>query len=188
MWQAEIEVADEYDMYRTTDSTITTTASQREDTLPTGTMTIHRCEWNSVKLKKINTISDLDVVEGTAYGGLTVEGNPVYYYEHGDKIGYSPIPDAAQTVKLWLSKIPTEITSSSTAFSIKSQYGHYLIDYMLHRAYLKDDNVAKADKHEARWIKNKSQIAFLWSKVKDADKYIVTKTEDVYTVTEMGII
>lgn len=187
MTMYEHELADEVGCTETTDSSITTVASTREYTIPAGTLTILRCEWNSLKLQRID-LTELDQVEGTAYGGTSSSGSPIYYYVWGTKIGFSPIPDAAQTAKLWINKEPTALDSSSSAFTVPSEYGKYIIDPCLGTFYAKDKNLSLSNLHFTRWEGNKKRAKAHWWKRKFADKHLAVKDEDNYPETDKGII
>src|SRR5574343_636655 len=88
MWQAEIELANFVGCALNKDVSLTTVAAQREYTIPSGTLQILRLLYDVVKMKKID-LTELDMIEGTAYGGVLTSGRPQYYYEFGTVIGLS---------------------------------------------------------------------------------------------------
>ena len=186
MWNGEKILAETTGCAETTDSTLTTVAAQREYTIPSTVATLLRVEYDSYKLKKID-LTQLDQIEGKTYGGITTSGDPVYYYEFGNKIGLSSIPTAAKTLKLWVIAIPTKLTSTSTAFTIPNRYGDYLTDYCLFRMWAKDQQNDMADRFENRWEKNLSTVESKWKDVKFRDNYIQVKDEDQFEGTEIGI-
>lgn len=76
-------------------STINSVANQREYDMPSGCVNIIRVTYDSYPLKRIN-INGIDRYEGYAYGGgATTYGNTQFYYEYGNTLGLSPIPDSS---------------------------------------------------------------------------------------------
>lgn len=102
--------------------------------------TIVRVTYDSYPLTLVN-INDIDDVEGTAYGGVTIIGQPEYYYRYGGKIGFSPTPDDAKAVSVSFNEIPAAVTTASTAFTIPEEYADYIPDYALYRMFLKDQEL-----------------------------------------------
>lgn len=151
MWKGEIIIAQKTGCTRTTDTSTTTVASTREYSIPTGVMTTERLTWNSMRLKKID-INDLDDKEGLSYGSTGVTGQPDSYYEYGSVFGLSPIPNAAQTVKIYYIKRPTELTKDSTSFTVPAEYGMNLSEYCLYKMFLKDQELKTyAIEHLRKW-------------------------------------
>lgn len=186
MTLAENEMSRKTDMAESTDTSITTVASTREYTKPSTITKLIRVTWNTVKLKKID-FTQLDQVEGVSYGFTGSTGSPVYYYEWAGKIGLSPIPTSAETLKLWCIVEPTALTSSSSSFTIGNEYGHYLADYAIYRMYLKDQDQSRADIHLGLWNNNKRLAEDDWVARKGDDKYKVVKQEDNFPGTFIGI-
>lgn len=187
IWQAEIELANFVGCSLDKDTSITTVASTRESTIPTGTLQILRVLYDSVKLKKID-LTELDMVEGTAYGGVTTSGQPQYYYEFGTAIGLSPIPSEAKTLTIYRVKEPAELDASSTIFTIPADYSHYLADKCLYLFYAMDKELQQAEYHLKLWERNKIQAKNEWFKKKMMDRYLSVKDEDKFQQTDYGII
>jgi hypothetical protein len=145
MWNAEQLAAQKTGCSLTT-TTDTTVVAQREYTRPSNCLRIERLTWYNTKMKKI-TLTDVDAVEQTGYGHQGLSGQPVYYYEFGNTIGFSPIPSEAQTIVYYYVQEPTRLTAASSNFTIPDEYGHYLADYVLYRAYLKDQLMQEADRY-----------------------------------------
>lgn len=137
-----------------TSQTVSTSGNVREYVRPSGAIEIIRVTWDECKLVKMASVNGLDYSEGTAYGGTATVGNPVYYYEMGEVIGLSPIPTDTKNLKIWYTKNPDPITSTSTSFSVPQQFVNYLADYVLYRCSIKDDNASKSSLYLSIWNDN----------------------------------
>jgi len=186
MWQAECEVAALVECTETTDSTTTTVSGTVEYAKPTDCLIIKRLTWDSVKLKKI-TLSDLDAMDGTGYGGTVSTGNPEFYYEHGANVGLYPTPTSAKTLKFWHIKQPTELTAASTTFTVPQLFQHYIPDYCLYRMYLKDQD-DRANTHLKLWDENIGKAISKWKHSQHRDQYSVVRCEENNQVTSIGIV
>lgn len=187
MWQAETEIANLIPCTEATDTSTTTVSGTREYSFPSGVQRIHKVSWNAYPLKKMD-LKDLDYLEETAYGYTGSTGDPVYYYEWANKIGLSPIPDSAQTIKLYYLKDPTELTDTSTSFTIPSWLAHYIGDYCLYRMYLKDKEASRSELHLNLWVKHKQDAINEWNKRKAQNRIRIVKDADEYPDTILGMI
>lgn len=186
MSEGELELAKIVECTETT-TTDTSVVDQREYDRPSGAIKIQRVTWNTVKLKKI-PISDVDVIEGQSYGGITSIGNVIYYYEYGSKIGLSPLPNAAEEIKYWYLKYPTDLNSSSTSFTIPEEYANVLTDWCLYRMLTKDDQRGMADRYFQSWQLRLKLTNDDWIRRKEIDENEVVHLEDIYPTSEMGLI
>lgn len=187
LWQAEIEFSNFVGCSLNKDTSVTTVAGIRESTIPANTQRILRLEYDSVKLKKID-LTELDMLEGTAYGGVTTSGQPQYYYEFDGKVGLSPIPDDAKTLSFYRVKEPVSLDTSSTSFTIPDEYSLYLIDRCLHRFYAMDKDLQMAKYHLDLWEANKRKQKNEWFKKRMIDRFLSVKNEDNFPQTDYGII
>jgi hypothetical protein len=178
MWQGEYILAKHTGCTETTNSSTTTVASTREYTIPTGVLNITRVTWYNFPLEKIDK-NELDVYEGAAYNFSGTSGQPIYYYEYGAYIGLSPIPNAAQTLKLWYVAEPTELTAASTAFTIPNDFAFYLPDYCLYRMYLKDDNAQLAEVHKRLWDENLDKALTEWKARSRSNRRVIVKDSEL---------
>jgi hypothetical protein len=120
--------------------------------------TITRLTYDSYRLSGMD-INGLDDIEGKAYGGVTLYGNPTHYYRYGDELGFSPTPDAAKTISVYFNAVPATITTASTAFSIPSEYAEYIADYALYRMFMKDQELrSEAAAYKEQWDENIENI------------------------------
>lgn len=132
---------------------------------------IRRVEYDSYHLEGIN-INDLDEVEGTAYGGVTVQGSPTSYYRYGNSIGFSPTPDTAKKVDIYFTTVPRPVTGTSSVFTIPDEYTGSIINYALYRMFLKDSELSKeASAYKAEWNEDLNRITIAWSDKKNRDQY-----------------
>lgn len=127
-----------------------TTANVREYALPSNVGTIVRLKWDDYRCSKID-INQLDDLEGQAYGGITVTGQPDSYYTFGGMLGFSPIPDSSSNVSIYHYGVPTAVSSSSTSFTIIDNYVQYIPDYCLWMMFIKDQQL----ENEAAFYKQK---------------------------------
>jgi len=144
--------------------TVTTVTGTRGYTAPVGTVV--RMTWDEVKLNKID-INKIDEYEGEAYGGITSQGYPVRYYQFGNSVYLSPIPDSDKTLKSYYYGYPATLTSASSAFSIPEEYGQLTADYALWRMFIKDQQMT----HEAlafkeAWESGLKTVLMDWSRRK----------------------
>jgi hypothetical protein len=137
-------------------------------------------------MKKI-TLRDKDAMQFNQYGGSDSSGNPYAYYEYGSVIGLFPIPTTEETIKYYYVAKPVDITSSSVEFSIPATFHPYLQDYVLSRAYLKDQDDVRSGWHYNVWQKSIIDCQHLWSRRKSANRFTTVKVEDNYPDTEIGI-
>lgn len=186
MSDAELILAKEIPFTETT-LTDNTVVDQREYDRPTNALKIKRVTWNTVKLKKIS-MGDVDVIEGQSYGGITSTGNLIYYYEYGNKIGFSPLPKEVQEIKYWLLLYPAALSSESTTFTIPPEYAHYIPDYCLWRLFVKDEKAGLADRHLNMWLSNRKEAAKDWMMRQSTDEIETVQLEEIYNTSEMGMI
>lgn len=182
IWNAEKILATELGCVEVS-TTMSTVASTREYTRPSDIQRIFRITYDSTKLKKIN-FTDVDKIEGDTED----EGDPEYYYEYGSYIGLVPTPTEIKTLKIYYNKIPTQLSASSTAFSIPPEYAHFLTDYVLSLMYLKDQQVSESDRHKEQWNRNIQQARDQWGSRRAMDNYPITRDDEGYPFSDLGLI
>jgi hypothetical protein len=149
-------------------TTVTSTKEYDVSSYVSGVLT--RVEWDSYRLQGID-INEVDNVEGMAYGGVTQEGYPVYYYYYGNTIGLSPTPDDAKTLEFYYRTDPATVTTASVAFSIPDEYTQDISDYVLYRMFLKDQELQnEAILYKNQWNENVNRIRLHWNDRKKLDQ------------------
>lgn len=167
-------------------SGILTTGGIREYAKPSGSLYITRLSYDSYPLIKISQ-NDVDLLEGASYGKIAPSGNPTHYYETSSVVGLSSIPDAAKSLTFIYSKMPEPLTASSTTFSIPEQYADYLADYVLYRAFLKDQD-SRAGTFLQIWESNLKQLKSDYKKSQRTNKTTVVKdSSQIYTGNYLGV-
>ena len=119
---------------------------------------IQQITWNGNLLFR----KDLESFQAIT-GNNPSNGNPQYYNQWGKVLTLTPTPTTAQTVKIWGFGRPPVISASvadadlyagngTTAYpgGIEEAYQNDIIDYILMRAYYKDDDT-KAIEHKRLW-------------------------------------
>lgn len=182
LWNAEIVLTTEVGCCETT-SLDDTIAATREYDRPANAIKISRVTYDRKKLKKI-TFTDVDSLEGDTED----DGEPDYYYEYGKFIGLVPTPTEIKTIKFYYSMIPTKLTNVSTEFTIPEEFSHYLADYALYFAYLKDQQNSTANIHLGLWQNNLRLAKDQWGSRNSLDSYPVVRVEENYPFTDLGIV
>lgn len=186
MWEAECEVAGIVGCSEGTDTSTTTVADTQEYSLPSDCLYVLRAIWDQVKLKRID-LKDQDYLDGTLYGGTLTTGDPEHYYEFGNKLGLYPVPSSAKTLKLWYVKQPTQITVGSISFTIPLLFQHYIIDYVLYRMLLKDQDNDRAMIHKRLWDENVQKAIAKWELMREKDRISIVRDTDEYPNTSLGL-
>jgi hypothetical protein len=149
IWTAQMELAREaWVIERTYQAT--TVASQEEYSYPTNTLAIKRVTYNGLRLEPID-FDEYDDLRGNTTT-TTVTGMPSHYLVWNNTISLFPIPDAAQTLKIYSFNEPQEVTSSST-LEVPAVYHQALADYLVWQKAMKDKNFEAAGKYEEIWTK-----------------------------------
>jgi hypothetical protein len=186
MWQAEHELALAIGCTQVQTTTTSETAVSMY-TSPADAMYIERVTWNNVKLKKIDK-TDYDALQRVAYGGQFTTGNPMHYYEYGNQICLWPTPASSAAIVYDYTQIPTAITSASTAFTVPVHFHNIIQDYVLWRAFAKDQDDRRTAFYQQAWQQGITRAASFWNKRNGSDFYRVVKEEDSYRNVELGMI
>lgn len=187
MWQAEQEIAQAIPCTETRDTTsLTSVTSTEYYDLPSSVAYVHRVEWNSKKLKRID-FRDRDTLDYSGYGSSLSEGQPYAYYQWGTQIGLYPVPEDAKNITLYYYKTPTAITTSTTAFTVPDMFTQYIPDYALYRMYAKDQDDGRAQFHRQQWEANIVRAKQKWGQRQTSDYLYVVKDSDMYPETEVGM-
>lgn len=161
IYMAELELATKALVIEGVDTSIATVAGTRAYSFPTGVIAIKRVEYNGQKLQKIDFRDD-DML--TTFNSATTEqGSPLYYAEWNKTLYLRAIPDAIQTLTLYVYKEPTLLTTASTTLDVPTELHTDLIDYVTSELAAKDERFDISDRYLARW-NDKVQKAIQWQK------------------------
>jgi len=185
MNQAEQEIALNIKCTQCQTSTTTVTA-QSMYTRP-AMYYIDRLTWDKVKLKKID-FTDYDALQRVAYGGLYTIGRSMHYYEYNDQIGLWPIPAYSATIDVYGVAIPATINTTTAAFTVPVYFHNMIQDYVLYRAFAKDQNENQSKFFKQQWDQDMVRAYTYWRHKTNDDLYQVVKEEDSYRNVELGII
>lgn len=142
----------------TTDSNITSVASQREYSMPTDVLRLLHINWydgTTYSRLEGTTLDALEVYED--YPNETA-GTPTHYYiKQGSTptIGFYPKPSASQAnaVTIHYLKRPTNLTTSSTNPNIPEPYHRLIVQYALYRCLQKDAKTDTADRYYSQYLR-----------------------------------
>jgi hypothetical protein len=131
----------------------TTTTGTSGYALPSSCLSVMRLTYDGVPLRKTDrNLRDRDALDMPSYGGTLQSGSPTHFYEFTGYAYLWPTPDAAKTINYFFLKDPTEVASGTTAFTIPANYHNCLQDYVLYRAYLKDQDQGKSDWYKREFM------------------------------------
>jgi hypothetical protein len=128
------------------------------------------------------------MLQRVSYGGLYVIGRPMYYYEVINQIGLWPIPSYSATINIWGTQIPAQIATASTQFTVGEYFHPMLVNYVMYRATLKDQDDGRSKFFKGEWEKDLIRAYTFWNQYKNADYYHVVRDEDTYRELELGIV
>jgi len=158
----------------------TTVVGTQEYDFPTNAIAIKRITYNGAKLTKI------DMIEDDALTGLnqqtTDQGTPLNYWIWDRTISLRPVPDAAQTLRLWTYNTQGPITDATTTIELPESQHARLINYVLSGMAAKDTNFTAADWYRNLWEKDKIEIRKTMRRIQRADKFTTVKDEDLSIV------
>jgi len=157
-------------------ATTVTVSGTRGYSFTSGTLV--RVTWDEVRLERVE-INSLGDIEGESYGGVTVQGNPRYYYVWNNEINLSPIPNSAKTLKKFYRTYPEAVTTASSSWSIPNDYGQHVADYALFRMFIKDQEMTnEAMAFKESWEDSLKTITHDWKQRKYRDLNTMVNTTD----------
>jgi hypothetical protein len=165
--------------------TTTTVAGTQEYDFPTNTIAIKRVTYNGQKLKKISFRED-DAVTGLN-SDTTTQGTPTYYYTWNYTIALRPLPDAANTLKIYSYNEPAALTITSVV-EVPTVFHMRLVDYVLAEMAAKDSNAEAAKYYINRWELAKVAMKKWVAKRKRTDSFGVVQDEDQLIESYMGFV
>jgi len=163
----------------------TTVSSQQEYDFPTDTISIKRVTWNGIKLKPI-TMREDDGVTGLNMT-TTATGTPQYYWIWNYTISLRPIPNDAQTLKIWSYNQPSTLTSTST-IEIPSEFHMELVNYVVQSMAEKDSNFKAAQYYALKWQKALMDAKRWVAKRKRSDSFPTVQDEEQLVESYLGTV
>lgn len=184
IYEAEVILAEDYLVIEDRDTSITTVAGTRSYAYPDLTLAIKRIEYNGEKLRKTDFREDDQLTQSNS--NTTVQSEPQYYQEWDETIYLRPVPDAANTLTIYRYKLPTLLTTASTALTVPEYCHSALIDYVKFVMSSKDGNVRMSQLFESRWERSKLRIQRLTKKRKRTDSFARVKEEEALPGVFLG--
>lgn len=183
IYQACLEIADEAYANEATYSTTTVSGTQ-EYSLPSATIAVKRVTYNGRKLTRIDMIED-DAITGLNQT-TTDTGTPEFYWIWDDTISLRPVPNDAQTLKIWALNEPSSISSATQTIEIPTQHHGRLVNAVLSAMAAKDSNFSSAGYYQGLWEKDKITIRKSMARMKRTDKFTTVKDENMVVETYIG--
>jgi hypothetical protein len=119
----------------------------------------------------------------------TVTGKPQYWRDtiEPNKFAIYPTPDTTGKIFVEYFHQYDKFDSSSTFNTHVSPYSHMLVDYVLYRAFLKDQEMAgQATVYKGLWDEHIQEVEESLFKASNSDRIVTVKDEDIYPFTDLG--
>jgi hypothetical protein len=145
IYDAEMQLARYSNCIRSVYST-TTTAGQQEYPCPANTISIKRITYNGYEVmpRSLKEVLDLTATNAAATGTALI------YAIWNEVLYLGPIPDAAQTLKIWSINEPAVVSAAST-LDVPTRYHTDLAEYLNWQMCVMDKNYQGAELHRQRW-------------------------------------
>lgn len=174
-------------IYEVIDTSTVSVASQDWYDLPTNIFEPKRIEYDGLKLRP-STLAELDTLV-SAIQNNEVEGTPRYYAIFAEQIKLVPTPDtAADVIKIYGHSLHPDLTTSSTSLSIPADFHPYLIDYIVHRIYLKEGDTERSRGHYELWLQHLDAMKKQMLERKKRDRFNVVQNEDRGPSNGLGLV
>jgi hypothetical protein len=120
----------------------------------------------------------------------TSMGTPEYYREiDGEKFGVFPTPDSTGYFYVEYTAKNGNYSSTSNFSSDLAPFAHHLPDYILFRAFLKDQELqAQSTIYKQLWDEHLEEIEESLYQTSNSDRIVTIKDEDIFPSTDLGII
>jgi hypothetical protein len=165
--------------------TTTTVASTQEYAFPTNTLAIKRVTYNGKKLMPI-TFREDDVLTLDNQSS-TSTGTPQYYAVWNSTLILRPIPDAAQTLKIYSINEAQSLTIAST-LEVPSFAHMRLVNYVVSEMYAKDKDFSSAAYYKKLWEQDKLEIKRWLRKTKRTDSFTGVQDDSMLANTVIGVV
>lgn len=181
IWQAESILARECNAIEDTYAT-TTVADQQEYTFPTDALAIKAASYDGRDLRRIN-FKDF---KRLYMENPTASGIPVAFSQFNRTLYLGPTPSDALDLELWTFNKPAEVTSTSS-LDVDEEFHLGIVNFLLWRMALKDQNFQLAAEYKALWDEEK-QRCLSWSRKKlTAAGYNFVVDEDSLQMAWLGL-
>ena len=189
IYQAQLELASETDLYESPVATINMVAGTRSYDYPDTAKILKRLEYNvsggtTIKLQPITFREDdaLTLQNSTS----TVQGTPQFYTIFNEKIYLRPTPaSSVDTITVYFYGEPAVVTTMTT-LETPTLFHMDLVDFVVREMYAKDKDLEMTEYFDQRWEKSKSRIKRWVQKRKRGDSFTVVQNEDNLAVTITG--
>lgn len=165
--------------------TTTTVADQQEYDYPENAISIKRVTYNGNRIDPISF--DEDDSLSLSNSAVTVSGTPAYYVLWDESFYLRPIPDSANTLKVFAYVEPQPVTSTST-LEVPTQWhtgiGNKLLAYM----HEKDKQFDTAKYYEDKWQKTVMDAKRFGQKKRRGGRFAAVKDEESLPKTVLGTV
>jgi hypothetical protein len=125
---------------------VTTTTASSAYTLPSDCLELNRLTYDGVPLRKTDQYKrGLDELDQPGYGGSLSTGQPSHYYQINSTVYLWPVPTENKSLRYNYLADTSALASGSTAFQVPANFHTCIQDYVLYRAFLKDQDQAKSE-------------------------------------------
>lgn len=129
--------------------TTTTVAGTQEYAYPTNAFAIKKVTYDGKPLEDI-TFKDDDLMTGGDQD-LTTRGTPLAYVDFGQTFYLRPLPDAAQTLKVWGYVHPSGVPTATYVMEVPDDYHIKIVDFLLSRMAAKSKDYEGAQFYQGKW-------------------------------------
>jgi hypothetical protein len=150
MSDAESEINNMVECYQLTGTAAAATGTSAY-TLPTDCVTVTRLTYDGVPLKLVSQ-RERSNLDQPGYGSTVQTGDSTHWYMYGGMAYLWPVPSRAPTIKYWYVAEPVDISTASSSFSVPQQFQNAIQDYVLYRAFTKDQDQGKAEWHKREFM------------------------------------
>lgn len=121
--------------------------------IPASCLSVYRVTYDGVPLRRLDRNKrDIDMLDMPGYGGTGKTGPATHYYELQGYLNLWPVPQEIKTIGIHYLKDTSALASGATAFMIPANYHTPIQDYVLYRAYLKDQDQGKAEWYKREFV------------------------------------
>lgn len=165
--------------------TTSTVASQQEYSFPTNAIGVKRITCDGVKLHHITFREDDSLTLSNST--TTSTGRPQYFALWNKTLYLRPIPDSVYTVKIFTYNRPQEVTSSSS-LEVPEEYHQDLMDFILAKMCLKDQNFQGEASYMAKWNESVIRCKRDQKKLLRTESYTAVQDLELLPTTVIGAV
>lgn len=172
-------------LYEAVDTSLTTTASTSEYTIPTDIVRIRRVRVNGQACKYL----DFRRLEARRPLGVVATGTVREWSQWAGTLILDPAPStSAQEIKIYCEKRQASITNGSSTVNVPAQFHYALCDGVIADMYAKDLNTGMMDRYEAKWDRHQQKMEIFYRRRKRIGAPMSVVDADSSDETENGII